>query len=536
MLLIKQNKQIMGRKFKTNHILPTALILSCALLGSCEKNSFDPEKVKATYEDKFPVKDIDPNMNWKMTNMISVNISVYEDTGVDYSIRIYDADPLEVNSSAKVLAKGTANDKLPFTTQMDCPTALTEVYVCRTDAANRNVVKVATISNGTLNVTFGTSPTTRTFTRAVNNSITTYEPERSESEVQALIPQAAVITVDDANKWEFFQSGKAYIIPEATTYKGPINKHLNDGKPATIIIAGKWIPTNMDIEKGYDVCVMNGGEISIPDNQTLSIKNNSRLFIYKGGKVSGEKIDLTNGSAGQYNYNAGTIELENLNISTPGCTFYNCGTVKVDKLNINNRGTKFVNQGKTEIEETYTQTTIENGCFLTVEKFTGLSLVLGDNCYTKIEEFNPQWDTEVSLGANTILTIEEGKFGKTRFKGTAKPSLVKIEEIKEVNQMTSEGAVYYEIKEHEGDKYKQFVKCLTNTGSTISKWGESPLLFPKETARVRVITQEKVVKLLPVRYPIHMSSKTISPWWATMTSTTSYWMSQSITTAVVTTR
>ena len=108
---------------------------------------------------------------------------------------------------------------------------------------------------------------------------------------------------------------------------------------------------------------MNGGEISIPDNQTLSIKNNSRLFIYKGGKVSGEKIDLTNGSAGQYNYNAGTIELENLNISTPGCTFYNCGTVKVDKLNINNRGTKFVNQGKTEIEETYTQTTIENGCF-----------------------------------------------------------------------------------------------------------------------------------------------------------------------------
>lgn len=44
MLLIKQNKQIMGRKFKTNHILPTALILSCALLGSCEKNSFDPDK------------------------------------------------------------------------------------------------------------------------------------------------------------------------------------------------------------------------------------------------------------------------------------------------------------------------------------------------------------------------------------------------------------------------------------------------------------------------------------------------------------
>ena len=84
-----------------------------------------------------------------------------------------------------------------------------------------------------------------------------------------------------------------------------------------IIIAGKWIPTNMDIEKGYDVCVMNGGEISIPDNQTLSIKNNSRLFIYKGGKVSGEKnvqeLDQRD-SAGQYNYYAGFIELENIKI------------------------------------------------------------------------------------------------------------------------------------------------------------------------------------------------------------------------------
>ena len=106
-------------------------------------------------------------------------------------------------------------------------------------------------------------------------------------------------------------------------------------------------------------------------------------------------------------------------------------------------------------------------------------LLIAQIAYTLSQEPAYRVSVEVSLGANTILTIEEGKFGKTRFKGTAKPSLVKIEEIKEVNQMTSEGAVYYEIKEHEGDKYKQFVKCLTNTGSTISKWGESPVVIPE---------------------------------------------------------
>lgn len=105
MLLIKQNKQIMGRKFKTNHIMPTALILSCALLGSCEKSSFDPEKVKATYEDKFPVKDIDPDMDWKMTSQVMIDVSVYEDYGVDYTVEIFDHNPYSTDTIPHLLAR-----------------------------------------------------------------------------------------------------------------------------------------------------------------------------------------------------------------------------------------------------------------------------------------------------------------------------------------------------------------------------------------------------------------------------------------------
>lgn len=467
----------MKKDLKTNVFLGAALISFSVLLGSCEKNAFDPERVKATYENKFPVSDVDPLMDWKTTNTVSASISVFEDADINYIIRIYDTNPLEEESPAKLLAEGFANDKLAFTTKIDCPAYLQEVYVCRTDPANRNVVQVATIINDAINVTFGTSPTARALTRAFNTSITTYEPERSEAEIRALIPDAAVITLDDANNYQFFQSGKAYIIPQGTTYKGPISKHIDEDKPATIIIAGKWIPTT-DIEKGYDLCVMNGGEIVVPDAQTLSIKNSSRLFIYKGGKLSGEKIDITNGSAGQFNYNAGIIELKYLNISTPGCTFYNCGTVNVGKLNIMNNGTKFVNQGKAEIEETYQQTSIENGCYLEINKFTGLSLVLGNNCYTKIDEFNPEWNTVVSLGAYTILKIEKGYFGGTQFKGSAKPSLVKIEKIESVKQLESSGSIYYEVKEQKGEPYKNFAKYLANSGNTLSKWGESPVTIP----------------------------------------------------------
>lgn len=97
--------------------------------SSCEKDVFSPEKVKATYEDKFPVKDIDPQMDWKMTRQVKVNISVYEDSETDYIIRIYDSNPLIANSTAKLLAEGTMSNNVSFITTMDCPITLTDVFV-----------------------------------------------------------------------------------------------------------------------------------------------------------------------------------------------------------------------------------------------------------------------------------------------------------------------------------------------------------------------------------------------------------------------
>ena len=64
-----------------------------------------PKKVKAAYQDRFPVKNIDPAMDWKMTQQVRVNVSVSEDTGIDYTIRIYDKNPLISRSSAKLLAE-----------------------------------------------------------------------------------------------------------------------------------------------------------------------------------------------------------------------------------------------------------------------------------------------------------------------------------------------------------------------------------------------------------------------------------------------
>ena len=124
----------MGENIQYKRFLPLVILAMSILLQGCKDDVFNPEKVKAAYQDRFPVKNIDPAMDWKMTQQVRVNVSVSEDTGIDYTIRIYDKNPLISRSSAKLLAEGTANNTTVFTTVMDCPSVLTSAFVCRTDA------------------------------------------------------------------------------------------------------------------------------------------------------------------------------------------------------------------------------------------------------------------------------------------------------------------------------------------------------------------------------------------------------------------
>ncbi len=115
----------MRKNIQYKYFLPLVILVISMLLQGCKDDVFNPEKVKAAYQDKFPVKNIDPAMDWKMTQQVRVNVSVSEDTGIDYTIRIYDKNPLISRSSAKLLAEGTANNTTVFTTVMDCPSVLT---------------------------------------------------------------------------------------------------------------------------------------------------------------------------------------------------------------------------------------------------------------------------------------------------------------------------------------------------------------------------------------------------------------------------
>ena len=82
----------MGENTLYKRFLPLVILTVGILLQGCKDDVFNPEKVKAAYQDRFPVKNIDPAMDWKMTQQVRVNVSVSEDTGIDYTIRLYDTN------------------------------------------------------------------------------------------------------------------------------------------------------------------------------------------------------------------------------------------------------------------------------------------------------------------------------------------------------------------------------------------------------------------------------------------------------------
>lgn len=473
----------MGENIQYKRFLPLVILTVGILLQGCKDDVFNPEKVKAAYQDKFPVKNIDPAMDWKMTQQVRVNVSVSEDTGIDYTIRIYDRNPLISRSSAKLLAEGTANNTTVFTTVMDCPSVLTSAFVCRTDAHSRNIVKYVSIQNGQLHAAFGSSPaTTRAaWTRSV--SIETYSPEKSEAEITAMLSSAEEIRPNTD-----FQNGKAYKISKDNIYRNKISKDgMESDNPAIIIIEGSWEPNgnNMTVERGFEFYVIDGGEIVIPDEHTFTLVQSSRFIVYAGGTIKGNDIELTNASGGSYNYNAGTMEIDDFHVSQGGA-FYNCGTVRVDEMNFDS-GCKFINQGKAYIGKTDSNITIDNGCYLYAEEFVG-TLNMGDTSSAEIEDFGDHsnnYNTKITMGDNSMITVlDEAELSQVKFIGPDNEyALVKIKEIEDINGFSSQGNIYYEVEEIDDDITQEnwlakFLDAIKNTEGTISKWGESPITIP----------------------------------------------------------
>lgn len=432
-----------------------SLLASSISFTSCvdnEKTLFDADQLRQTYEETFPVKNIDPNGDWTMSHKVTAHVSVNGDLGTDYKIQIFDADPLSSESTAKILAEGTANQSTTLNVVMDCATALNKVFVARIDNHGHYMVQPVAIENGEVTAQLGHEKDvpTRSMSRTVPK---TGIPAMGAPYTADDISSKKAIATDVQAGWDlgagsgwfeyaklpvFKEKERWFKIQSGTFNKGFTTTGTSGGAQAVKVIVPQgstWI-----IESSYqfsditEIVVENGGKVEIAKNASLALTNKSYLTVMPGGSIIGEgTIQITNGSSGLRNYNAGTINCSVLDFNGGVGVFYNYGLLQLERYEASTNGMELVNHGTMETESINgnNNTNIKNGCYLKTGKFQFGTLVMGNTSEAICEELGYNGnDNDIVMEAQSMLTCTgKASLYRTVTGPTVGTALLRINEI-----------------------------------------------------------------------------------------------------------
>lgn len=411
-------------------VLTFSLLATSAGLISCvdnEKNLFDGERMKQIYEETFPVKNIDPDGDWTMSQSVTAHVSVNGDWGVDYTVRIFDANPLVAENGAKLLAEGIANQDKTFDVEIDCATALNTVFVTRVDTYGRYLVQPVAIENGEVTAHFGDKESN---TRAVSRAdVVSAVPVMEAPYTAEFISTKKKDATEVKSGWElgenynefqykhdvFKEKIRWFKVPERNTNIRFVTNENKDVQAIKVIIpnGSTWtIENSIQFNNITEFIVEDGGKIEIKDDASLILTAASYFTVLKGGSINGEgDIRITNGSGGFKNYNAGTIDCSVFDFNGGAGEFYNYGKLELDKYMASTGGTTLINHGTIKVEnfEGNNNTYIKNGCHIEVEdKFQFGMLLMGYNSEAICEEMpNDGNNNDILMEAQSMLTCTE---------------------------------------------------------------------------------------------------------------------------------
>ena len=397
----------------------SCLIIFCSLINfiSCidkDDYKFNAEYVKELYEKTFPVKDIDPNHNWKTTSELTLNVTVYEDELETYIIKIYDNLPSNAELPASCLAEGSVENGVSQIISFDCPIVTDTLYVSRVDKAKRRIVQMLPLTNRDkiYDVIFGTPPSRAFSYSSTQGVVITQRAEPyNNTQISAMLTTAMEVVSGKA-------IGQNYGIVSVTdvyklTKNGSSYKFQFDGCPkkSILIVTTKWTPTN-EVNVGGDnltIIIAAGGSFS----GKMTITNASNLIVLKGGVIDGANtsINITNASNGLLNYNSGSISVQNLTITGGLGEFYNSGTMSIGKYSSSSMEYSLVNYGSCNIGTIDAlNSNIENGCYMNISGDCSVyKLIIGNQAMLKCKSFNlNQWgDMSLIIGKNSMVDCAE---------------------------------------------------------------------------------------------------------------------------------
>lgn len=388
---------------------------------------------------------IPDGQTWDMASQVTTNISVNLGLDQEYTVGIYDKNPL-YDSSAKFFAMETVKEGKALSTSFTLPNSLEKVYVATYDSKNRSVVNTVDVKNGQIVANIGGASAAATSRAAENASVypdyvktldNYLNPKKARNSTGSWDLNTRQISVEEMQKYaalteasfqevsgrtlsdlQYTSGGNFYIahsdgmhfrIPadEEITTVFNINGTYGVTNERVIYIEGK-LHLNGNTLNGPTLVVASGGEIVI--DGTTNMSNAGRIVVMPGGKITGAAGKSFNVNNGAPCYNAGSIEF-NGELNVNGSDFYNNGTIVVDVLR-NTSGGIFTNFGhitartNTGAGDSYNSTII-NGCYMHFTENAGIgTLTLLDNSRLDVDgraEFNQATQTlynqsEINVG------------------------------------------------------------------------------------------------------------------------------------------
>ena len=374
----------------TYYDMKKLLILGMVLaaFASCtdHKSLFDSERVKQEAKENFPVKDVDPNQDWNMMAVRTLDVTMDTNTGASYTVKVLTDNPFKADNDARILAEAEVKDGTTVSLKFDAPSAMQYAYVMRQMGDKDFVVTVATLKNDKFVAAFGRS----TAQRAASARATNIEIDNlPDNDKDFICPSGAKgVTKGDIGK--HLKAGSYFISADVTTDK--IN--FADGVVLYITSGFTFTLTADKVDKGTIIVCADGTlniERTEENDKTFTLKGS----IYNKGTVDihADEFSMQNKEARLINYGAMQVAAD---FEFKAGEFYNGedGRFSVDETSIDSNSTDGANEHKSSA------TWVNDGYYTCYEFEVSSGYQLQNNCNLYLGE---SFELEGNNGKDVIF-------------------------------------------------------------------------------------------------------------------------------------
>lgn len=491
-------------------------VVSASLFVSCSKDTdlYDSNLAQKEYEQKWVERfgEVAADQDWNLATQVTATMSITEDALAKYNLQLFTANPL-YDEDALLIAdyevETDANGYATVTFKCDVAKSATQLYAVRKDSHNRRLVKLADISNGTIDVSFGGASTkagTRASLKSADMNETKVECSYTQSEVTSMVNASTTTDIKDAKvrhqtyTSDFTTFADAAMVSSTSTVKvtkgmtlttyfecaggyTTSNDTWNSSAPSIgqikLIITNNStvsLGTNNNKISYMDIIVDGGATLDISSlTSPLQLLAGARIIIMPGGnfidntKTRAYSVDMQ----GELFYNAGTMNVDNIKINAG--LVYNEGVINAADITMEQTSTTLTNWGKIYCNSVYNKGengthqaglgTVNNNCYLNVKE-DFCAAVLNQAANTAIEAEIIQINGTWTVRENSILRADDGRFagdgnGKAFIKycgANGEKALVSFKAITHINEAEISDNIYLETNTE--------IKTATQDGRT----------------------------------------------------------------------